>query len=166
MKVGILAFFLATQRSMWNFPDGSKLYPLQGKRRIFTTGPPGKSQGTGSKFSDITDNNSLFLPSAYLIDWMHVLSPVWLCVTPRTIARQAPLSLGLSRQEYWSGLPFPPLRDLSDLETESEYAKCFICFYTIYSSHLQKKNSFFFFCLLFSGVHQECILSPCLFNYM
>ena len=27
--------------------------------------------------------------------------------TPWTVARQAPLSLGFSRQEYWSGLPFP-----------------------------------------------------------
>ena len=27
-------------------------------------------------------------------------------VTPQTIARQAPLSMGFSRQEYWSGLPF------------------------------------------------------------
>ena len=29
-----------------------------------------------------------------------------------TVARQAPLSMGLSRQEYWSGLPFPPPGDL------------------------------------------------------
>ena len=28
-------------------------------------------------------------------------------VTPWTVARQAPLSMGFSRQEYWSGLPFP-----------------------------------------------------------
>ena len=34
-------------------------------------------------------------------------SRVWLCVTPETAAHQAPLSLGFSRQEYWSGLPFP-----------------------------------------------------------
>ena len=32
--------------------------------------------------------------------------------TPRSVAHQAPLSMGLSRQEYWSGLPFPPPRDL------------------------------------------------------
>ena len=31
-----------------------------------------------------------------------------------TIARQAPLSMGFSRQEYWSGLPFPPPEDLPD----------------------------------------------------
>ena len=34
-------------------------------------------------------------------------SPVRFCVTPSTAAYQAPLSLGFSRQEYWSGLPFP-----------------------------------------------------------
>ena len=31
-----------------------------------------------------------------------------------TLARQAPLFMGFSRQEYWSGLPFPPLGDLPD----------------------------------------------------
>ena len=34
-------------------------------------------------------------------------SRVQLCATPKTAAHQAPLSLGFSRQEYWSGLPFP-----------------------------------------------------------
>ena len=33
--------------------------------------------------------------------------------TPRTVACQAPLSIGFLRQEYWSGLPFPPPGDLS-----------------------------------------------------
>ena len=33
------------------------------------------------------------------------------CVTPGTAARQAPLSLGSSRQEHWSGLPCPPPAD-------------------------------------------------------
>ena len=35
------------------------------------------------------------------------ISHVQLCVTPETAAQQAPLSLGFSRQKYWSGLPFP-----------------------------------------------------------
>ena len=35
------------------------------------------------------------------------LSCVWLLVTPKTAAYQAPPSMGFSRQEYWSGLPFP-----------------------------------------------------------
>ena len=34
-------------------------------------------------------------------------SHVWLCATPQTAAHQAPLSLGFSRQEHWSRLPFP-----------------------------------------------------------
>ena len=32
--------------------------------------------------------------------------------TPWTVACQAPLSRGFSRQEYWSGLPFPPPEDI------------------------------------------------------
>ena len=32
----------------------------------------------------------------------------------RTVAHQAPLSMGFFRQEYWSGLPFPSPRDLPD----------------------------------------------------
>ena len=35
------------------------------------------------------------------------LSHVWLFTTPWTAAHQAPLSMGFSRQEYWSGLPLP-----------------------------------------------------------
>ena len=35
-------------------------------------------------------------------------------VTPWTIACQAPLSMGFSRQEYWSGLPLPSPGDLPD----------------------------------------------------
>ena len=34
--------------------------------------------------------------------------------TPWTVAYQTPLSMGFSRQEYWSGLPFPPPVDLPD----------------------------------------------------
>ena len=40
------------------------------------------------------------------------LSHIWLFVTPWTVAHQASLSMGFSRQEYWSGLPFPPPGDL------------------------------------------------------
>ena len=42
------------------------------------------------------------------------LSFVWLFVIPWTVACQAPLSMGFSRQEYWSGLPFPTPEDLPD----------------------------------------------------
>ena len=42
------------------------------------------------------------------------LSRVRLFVTPWTVARQAPLSMGFCSQEYWSGLPFPSPGDLPD----------------------------------------------------
>ena len=42
------------------------------------------------------------------------LSRVQLSVTPWNVAYQAPLSMEFSRQEYWSGLPFPSPRDLPD----------------------------------------------------
>ena len=47
-----------------------------------------------------------------LLRWLLLLllsrfSRVRLCVTPSTAAHQAPPSLGFSRQEHWSGLPFP-----------------------------------------------------------
>ena len=40
-------------------------------------------------------------------------------VTPWTVARQAPLSIVFTRQEYWSGLPFPSPVDLPDLGIKS-----------------------------------------------
>ena len=39
---------------------------------------------------------------------------VRLFATPWTVVQQVPLSMGFSRQEYWSGLPFPSLGDLPD----------------------------------------------------
>ena len=47
-------------------------------------------------------------------------SHIGLFETLWTIARQAPLSMGFSRQEYWSGLPCPPPRDLPDPGIEPE----------------------------------------------
>ena len=47
----------------------------------------------------VTENHRL---GVYLL-----LCCVWLFVTPWTVDSQAPLSMGFSRQEHWSGLPFP-----------------------------------------------------------
>ena len=47
-----------------------------------------------------------------------MLSRVQLFVTPWTVAHQTPLSVELSRQEYWSGLPFPSPGDLPRPEIE------------------------------------------------
>ena len=46
------------------------------------------------------------------------LSHVRLFATPWTVDYQAPPFMGISRQEYWSGLPFPSLGDLPDSATE------------------------------------------------
>ena len=43
-----------------------------------------------------------------------LLSCVWLFVTPWTVAHQAPLSMGFSRQKYWSRLPIPTPGDFPD----------------------------------------------------
>ena len=55
---------------------------------------------------------------SFLYSWEKVkvkvksLSRVRLFVTPWTVACQAPPSMGFSRQEYWSGVPFPSPGDL------------------------------------------------------
>ena len=49
---------------------------------------------------------------------MELLSHVQLFVTPWTVAYQAPLSMGFSRQEYWSGVPFPSPGELPDAGIE------------------------------------------------
>ena len=46
--------------------------------------------------------------------WWFSLYAMPTLVTPWTVARQAPLSTGFPRQEYWSGLPFPTPGDLPD----------------------------------------------------
>ena len=53
-------------------------------------------------FSGYADDTMLML----LLLLSH-FSRVRLCATPETAAHQAPLFLGFSRQEHWSGLPFP-----------------------------------------------------------
>ena len=46
------------------------------------------------------------------MEWVKSPSHVWLFATPWNVAHQAPPSMEFSRQEYWSGLPFPSPRDL------------------------------------------------------
>ena len=50
-----------------------------------------------------------------------LLSRVRLCATPWTVAHQVPPSMGFSRQEYWSELPFPSPSELTyKTETDSQ----------------------------------------------
>ena len=58
----------------------------------------------------------------YGIGIVKSLSHVQLFVTPWTVAHQAPLSMGFSRQENWSGLPFPFPGDLPDPGIEPRFS--------------------------------------------
>ena len=54
----------------------------------------------------VAGNSCRILTDALLLLLSHFIR-VRLCATPDTAAHQAPPSLGFSRQEHWSGLPFP-----------------------------------------------------------
>ena len=56
--------------------------------------------------------------NCYLLSCCLVANMCLTLASSGTVARQAPLSMAFFRQEYWSGLPFPPPGDLSDPETE------------------------------------------------
>ena len=60
---------------------------------------------------DIVLNMDTLCSTAYVLSHF---SCVWLFATLWTVARQAPLSMGFSRQEYWSGLPLLSPGDLPD----------------------------------------------------
>ena len=64
-------------------------------------------------------------------------SRVRLCATPQTAAHQAPSSLGFSRQEYWSGLPFPsPVHEKrSETEVAQIKIKTISCLLLLLLSH-------------------------------
>ena len=53
---------------------------------------------------------------------VYSLRCVYFCGTPWTVAHQAPLSMGFSRQEYWSRLSFPSPRELPDLGSSASPA--------------------------------------------
>ena len=65
-----------------------------------------------------------------------MLSRVRLRAIAWTVDRQAPLSMGSSRQEYWSGLPFPPPGDLADPGIQPAFLE---------SSCIGRQTFFFFF---------------------
>ena len=58
-------------------------------------------------------SEGIHFPNIFLLK-VKSLSHVQLFATPWTVAYQAPLSMEFSRQEYWSGLPFPSPGDLPD----------------------------------------------------
>ena len=75
---------------------------------VLLTQYPSCSQGVIWTFE------SYYLRNTFYETIVQSPSYVWPFVTPWTAARQAPLSTGFFRQEYWSGLPFPSPGDLPD----------------------------------------------------
>ena len=77
----------------------------------------------------IMDNCTVLFLKLWNDIWHHIsfkrkvkvksLRRVWLFATPWTVAYQVPLSMGFSRQEYWSGFPFPSAGALPDPGTEA-----------------------------------------------
>ena len=60
----------------------------------------------------------LFNYDSFVLLLLSRFSRVRLCATPQTAAHPAPPSLGFSRQEHWSGLPFPSPMHQSESENE------------------------------------------------
>ena len=67
-----------------------------------------------AKMSTVKDRNCMNLIEAEDTKerWQENTEELQLCATPWTVAYQGPLSMGFSRQVYWSGLPFPSPGDL------------------------------------------------------
>ena len=78
------------------------------KTKIMASGPITSWEIDGETVETVSDFIFLYGFKVKL------LSHVRLFATPRTVAYRAPPSMGFSRQEYWSGLPCPPLEDLPD----------------------------------------------------
>ena len=81
-----------------------------------------------------------------------VLSCVWLFVNLWTLTHQAPLSMGFSRQEYWSGFPCPPPGNLPNPGTESTSQVSFLGRRVLYHQRHLMVNS----------ITHSCIDSPSL----
>jgi len=66
-----------------------------------------------------------------------LLSPIWVFVAPQAVARQAPLSMGVSRQEYWSRLPCLPPGNLPTQGSNLHLLRLLHCRWILYPlSHL------------------------------
>ena len=92
------------------------------------------------------------------------LSAQSIFATPWTVAHKTPLSMGFSRQEYWSGLPFPSPGDLPHPGTEPAFPALAYRFFTTASPGNCKchKDRIFFF--LMASAIKTRLFSPCLFT--
>ena len=82
-----------------------KIQPMA--KELITILPPGGAPHPVFWTCDYRQRGPFCVMLLLLLLLLSRFSRVRLCVTPETAAHQAPLSLGFSRQEHWSGLPFP-----------------------------------------------------------
>ena len=87
-----------------------------------TQGVP--SRGDPQKADSLPAQPHLVFSSAETEQVLSRFSPIQLFATQWTVACQAPLSTGFSKQEYWSGLPCPPPGDLPDPGIEPMSPSC------------------------------------------
>ena len=79
--------------------------------------------------------------SALRLGKVKSLSHVWLFVMPWIVAYQAPPSMGFSRQEYWSGLPFPSPEGLPDPGIEPGSLHCKQTLYCLVTREIPSRFS-------------------------
>ena len=97
-----------TPDSVWGSPERSA---FNVQTRKGTGNFVGISESSWGKRKELWPGHCIRSPSLHTS--LSKLTPmlcrlVWIFATPQTVARQAPLSMGLFRQGPWSGLPFPP----------------------------------------------------------
>ena len=115
-------------------PRGKRAGPDSGGEiSIVTTTPPPdgscnvhEGQSPSDQGGHIRDGSNSTawqagVPSGTMLSCASSFSRVRLFVTPWTVARRAPLSMGFSRQAYWSGWPFPSPGDLPNPGIEPTY---------------------------------------------
>ena len=91
---------------------------LGNRERLGVPGSVPSRKWTGQDFPDGAVARFQASNAFYHACVLSHFSRVQFFATLWTIARQTPLSMGFSRQEYWSGLPHPPPRDLPGPGTE------------------------------------------------
>ena len=114
----ILAFWIS------NFGPAFSLSSFTFIKRFFSSSLPFAIRVVSSAYSRLL---------IFLLLLLSRFSRVRLCATPWTAAYQASLSMGLSRQEHWSGLPFPS-PDISPSNFDPAYASSSLAFCMMYST--------------------------------
>ena len=113
ISMAVIAIIIIIMPSNWTISNSAG-DPKQGRLRGIGRPQVGSLGNEVINASEKDHHEHLFLMRVCKLSHF---SRVWLC-DPWTAARQAPLSMGISRQKYWSGLPFSPPGDLPDPGTE------------------------------------------------